>query len=131
MARRYLVRRGWTILAKNWRGAGGELDVVALRAGVVAFIEVKSRAQTKELDDPVRHGQRRRMINAARLYLARHPELSRACARFDVIAIDLGRRLRRVEHIPDAFQMDPTVDTPPAPSIRHNWGYATDWNERR
>lgn len=120
LAGRYLVRRGWTIIARNWSGAGGELDIVALRAGVLAFVEVKTRADAAELDDPVRHGQRRRLVNAARLFLARRPELAGASARFDLIAIDMSRRWRRVDHIPDAFAMDVGVDTPPSPSNRRS-----------
>lgn len=131
LAGRYLVRRGWRIVARNWSGAGGELDIVALRAGVLAFVEVKTRAESSELDDPVRDGQRRRMINAARLFLALRPELSGASARFDVMAIDIGRRWRRIDHIPDAFEVDASVDTPPSPGNRRSSGYATDLNERR
>ena len=130
LAGRYLVRRGWRIVTRNWSGAGGELDIVALRAGVLAFVEVKSCAEAAELDDPVRYGQRGRMINAARLFVARHPELAGASARFDVIAIDMSRRRRRLDHIPDAFEMDESVDTPASPKSR-NSGYATDRNERR
>ena len=131
LAGRYLVRRGWTILDRNWSGGGGELDIVARRAGVVAFVEVKSRAQAAELIDPVRYGQQARLINAARLYLAQHPQLSRAFARLDVITVDTGRRLHRVAHIAGAFEMDGSLDTPPAPSNRRSSGYATDRNERR
>jgi putative endonuclease len=130
LAGRYLVRRGWKIVARNWSGAGGELDIVAVRAGVLAFVEVKSRAEAAELDDPIRFGQRGRMINAARLFVACHPQLAGASARFDVVAIDLRRRRRRVDHIPDAFEMDESVDTPSSPNSR-NSGYATDRNERR
>ena len=130
LAGRYLVRRGWTIVARNWSGAGGELDIVALRAGVLAFVEVKSRAEAWELDDPVRYGQRGRMINTARLFVARHRKFAGVSARFDVIAIDMSRRWRRVDHIADAFEMDEAVDTPPSPKSR-NSGYATDRNDRR
>jgi putative endonuclease len=130
LAGRYLVRRGWKIVARNWSGAGGELDIVALRAGVLAFVEVKSRAEASELDDPVRYGQRGRMIDAARLFVARHPTFAGTSARFDVVAIDMSRRWRRVDHIADAFEMDASVDTPPSPNSR-NSGYATDRNDRR
>ena len=119
-------------MARNWSGAGGELDIVALRAGVLAFVEVKTRAQASELDDPIRHGQRMRLITAARLFLDRRPELSDVSARFDVIAIDMGRRRRRrrIDHIRGAFEMDASVDTPASPT-RGIRGYATDWKERR
>lgn len=130
LAARYLVRRGWKIVARNWSGAGGELDIVALRAGVLAFVEVKSRAEATELEDPVRYGQRGRMINAARLFVARHRTLAGVSARFDVIAIDMSRRWRRVDHMADAFEMDESVDTPRPPKGR-NSGYATERNDRR
>ncbi len=130
LAARYLVRRGWRIVARNWSGAGGELDIVALRAGVLAFVEVKTRAQASELDDPIRHGQRLRLITAARLFLDRRPDLSEVSARFDVIAIDMGRRRRRIDHIPGAFEMEASVDTPASPT-RGIRGYATDWKDRR
>ena len=130
LAGRYLVRRGWTIVARNWSGASGELDIVALRAGVLAFVEVKSRAEALELDDPVRYGQRDRMISAARLFVASHPKFAGASARFDVVAIDMSRCWRRVDHIADAFEMDESVDTPSSPKSR-NSGYATERNDRR
>lgn len=130
LAGRYLVRRGWNILARDWSGAGGELDIVALRAGLVAFVEVKTRTDASALGDPIRYGQRRRMINAARLFVARRPDLAAASVRFDVIAIDMSRRWFRVDHIAGAFEMDASVDTPPAPNNTRS-GYATDRNDRR
>lgn len=130
LAGRYLARRGWHILARNWSGAGGEIDIVALRAGVLAFVEVKTRGHTDELEDPVRFGQRGRMLNAARLFVARHPRLTGTSARLDVITVDMSRRLRRIDHIPDAFTMDASLDTPGSPKSRIS-GYATDLNERR
>jgi putative endonuclease len=44
-----LAAAGWDILARNWRGGGGELDVIAQRGGRLRFVEVKARSQ----DDPV------------------------------------------------------------------------------
>jgi putative endonuclease len=37
------VRQGYTIIARNWRCPRGELDVVALRHGVLVVCEVKAR----------------------------------------------------------------------------------------
>jgi putative endonuclease len=44
-----LEHDGWTILARNWRGAGGEIDIVIEREHRLRFVEVKARA----IDDPV------------------------------------------------------------------------------
>lgn len=42
-AAEHLVRSGWTILERNYRAAGKEVDLIARRGRVLAFIEVKSR----------------------------------------------------------------------------------------
>lgn len=112
LASRYLARRGWRILARNWVGGGGELDLVALRAGIVAFVEVKSRSDSGTLDDPVTIAQRRRWINAARAFLSSRSDLERVTARFDVIAIDASRRHRRIRHLPDVLGVEPEVGNP-------------------
>jgi putative endonuclease len=113
LACRYLMRRGWRILARNWSGGGGELDLVALRAGLVAFVEVKSRADAEALDEPVTLAQQVRWINAARAFLARRADLDRAAARLDVIAVDTSRsRRHRIVHIPDAISLAGDVGNP-------------------
>ena len=42
-AERVLRRAGLTILARNWRAAGGELDLAALEGETLVFVEVKAR----------------------------------------------------------------------------------------
>ncbi|WP_312026128.1 YraN family protein [Sphingomicrobium flavum] len=44
MAALYLRLKGWRILARRARVAGGEVDIVARRGKLVAFVEVKARA---------------------------------------------------------------------------------------
>lgn len=65
-----LEAEGWSTLARNWRGAGGELDAVVERRGVLRFVEVKLR----DLDDPradeaVDSSKRSKLRRAARLWL--------------------------------------------------------------
>lgn len=129
-AARYLVRRGWRILARNWRGGGGEIDLVAARGGVVAFVEVKSRNDPAALDDPVTAAQRLRLVRAASAFLAVRPELDRAWARFDVIAVDTAARPgRRLRHVAGAFDAPAGAGGPT--SNRRSSGYAPERNERR
>ncbi|MHA7986864.1 YraN family protein [Rathayibacter sp. CAU 1779] len=46
LAARYLRQQGYRILARNWRCAQGEIDIVAEKAGAVAVVEVKTRSST-------------------------------------------------------------------------------------
>ena len=63
-----LETMGWRILARNWRGGGGELDLIARRAGLVRFVEVKHRVDTEA--EPIRPAQVRRLRAAARAWMA-------------------------------------------------------------
>jgi putative endonuclease len=99
-AARHLTRRGWTILASRWRGAGGELDLVAARGGIVAICEVKARGDPAVLDEPVTAAQRARIARAAEAYLAAHPELAHRTVRLDLIAVRLAGWRVRVVHRP-------------------------------
>lgn len=100
---RYLTRRLWQPVARNWRGAGGEIDIAARRLGVLAIVEVKSRGDADALLEPVRRDQRARIIRAACAFVAARPELQPLALRFDVITIDLSHGSRRIRHIAHAF----------------------------
>jgi putative endonuclease len=102
-AARHLTRRGWTLLASRWRGAGGELDLVAARAGVVAICEVKARGDPAVLDEPVTAAQRARIARAAEAFLAGRPDLAGCAVRLDLIAVRLSRLRARVVHRPGAI----------------------------
>ncbi len=47
MAAAELEKRGYDIISRNYRAAGGEIDIVAQKAGKIYFVEVKSRRGTK------------------------------------------------------------------------------------
>jgi putative endonuclease len=101
-AARHLTRRGWTVLATRWRGAGGELDLVAARAGVLAVCEVKTRGRASALEEPVTAAQRARIARATEAFLAGRPELAGHAVRLDLIGVRLGRVRARVVHRPGA-----------------------------
>ncbi len=106
MAERHLRRLGYRIAARNFRAAGAEIDLVAVDAGTVVFVEVKRRSgpgagAPEEAVDERKQERIRRAAEAfaQRFKVGEHP------VRFDVIAIsDEGRRRRRrLEHLKDAF----------------------------
>ena len=94
---------GYRILARNLRSPLGEIDIVARRGRMVAFIEVKTRADWGTAVEALAGRQRRRIARAAAGFLAAHPELAGHRARFDVILIVPWRWPR---HITDAWRID-------------------------
>ncbi len=80
------------ILARNAKGGGGEIDLVAADGPAVVFVEVKwrrdaSRGTPAEAVTPVK---RRRLLSAARAWLAQNPSGAAREVRFDVVAIEGG-----------------------------------------
>jgi putative endonuclease len=88
-AARFLERRGYRIVATNFRAKGGELDVIADDGGVLAIVEVRYRASDRfgGAAASITHAKRSRLIRAARVLLATHRQLAALPARFDVVEV--------------------------------------------
>ena len=103
---KYLRKKGYTLLASQWRCRFGELDLVARsRKGVICFVEVKLRSEgaiglPREFVDTKK---RERLRRAALAYLSQH-ELD-VPARFDVAEVyqNPGGVLR-IEYLEGAFE---------------------------
>jgi putative endonuclease len=91
-----LIADGWEVLARRARTAAGEVDIVARRGGLVAFVEVKARATLAEAAHALAAGQSRRLLRAAEALLALHPDWGAGDLRFDVLLVDAGGRVRRI-----------------------------------
>ena len=65
---------GWSVLSRNWRGGGGELDLVVSRGPSLRFVEVKTRGPDDpvglESVGPMKQGH---LVHAARAWLHDHP----------------------------------------------------------
>lgn len=83
----YLMAKGYRILAKRFRTPYGEIDLVAKRRNLVAFIEVKARASLDDAAYAVTPRQQARIVNAAQAWLMAHPEHAEFELRFDAILI--------------------------------------------
>ena len=100
----HLRRKGYRILHRRYRAAGGEIDLIAADDGCCVFVEVKSTDRRADRpEDRVRRGKRRRLIRCARRFVESSPPAGVTEYRFDVVAVDLSARRPRVEHIEDAF----------------------------
>ena len=96
----FLMAKGYRILAKRFRTPYGEIDLVARRRNLIAFIEVKARATLDDAAYAVTPRQQRRIIDAAQGWLVAHPEHAEFDMRFDVMLI-APKRLPR--HLLAAF----------------------------
>ena len=95
-----LVAKAYRILARRWKTPFGEIDIVARRRRTLVFAEVKARDSIDEAVEAVTDRNKRRIIDAAELWLAQHPEHGNAEIRFDVILVAPGKMPR---HIANAF----------------------------
>ncbi|MGH6678771.1 MAG: YraN family protein [Bradyrhizobium sp.] len=100
----YLMAKGYRILAKRFRTPHGEIDIIARRRNLVAFVEVKARATLDEAAFAVSPRQKARIIDAAQAWLVAHPEHADFELRFDAMLI-APRRLPR--HLLAAFDASP------------------------
>lgn len=107
-AARYLARIGYRIVGNNYRAKRGEIDLVAVDGEELVFVEVRFRSSI-EFGTPaetVDWRKRRRLIGAARDYLARAGRIDAPC-RFDVIGLTAaGEGAVEVEHHKNAFDAD-------------------------
>ena len=98
---RYLESRGWTVVAHRFRAGRIELDIVARRGALVAFVEVKARrgGAFGTPFEAVTGAKRREMVKAARVWIDRHG-LPSDVYRFDCIGLADGK----LDHLEDAFR---------------------------
>ena len=93
--------KGYRVLARRWRTAAGEIDIVARRGRVLAFIEVKARRDGATAAEAISARQRRRVVQAAQAFAARHPAAAGLDWRFDAMLVAGWRPPR---HIEDAWR---------------------------
>lgn len=96
---------GYRILARRWRCAAGEIDLIVKRHRQLVFVEVKYRFHADQIVMPS-STQCRRIRSAAALFLAKYPEMSDAQCRFDLLIINHGRifGVGRIVHLKNAWQ---------------------------
>ena len=99
-AEQYLAAQGMTILARNVRAPGSELDLVAEEGSTLVFVEVKMRRSDRHGlgREAVTPAKQRRICRGALYYMMQNGLMNRQ-ARFDVLEI----QGERVTHIRDAF----------------------------
>ena len=106
IAREYLEGLGWVILDHRFRMGRLEIDLVARKGVLVAFIEVKTR-WSRRFGSPleaVTWHKRREITRVAQAWADRHGRANDTY-RFDVIGVTLSKMGPKVEHVEDAFRV--------------------------
>lgn len=99
----YLLQNGYTILEKNWRYLKAEVDVIALKDGILAVVEVKTRSSDYfgAPEDFVNKKKIDLLITAINEYvITQNLEVE---VRFDIISLLKKEKSFHLEHIKDAF----------------------------
>ncbi|MEM6625782.1 MAG: YraN family protein [Pseudomonadota bacterium] len=99
----WLVLKGYQILALRARTPVGEVDVIAKKGRLLAFVEVKARATLDDALQAVTPKAWARIAQAAAVWTARRSDLSDCDWRYDLIA---ARGVRPLAHIRDAWRPD-------------------------
>lgn len=104
----HLARQGYVIVERQWRGTGGELDLVARDGGTLVFVEVRTRrgGASGTAAESVGRAKQARLITLAYGYLEAHGLAPEADWRIDVVAVELdgGGRVARLDHIVHAVE---------------------------
>ena len=98
-----LAAKGYRTIARRWKSPVGEIDLVVKRGRLIVFVEVKARKALDQAAESVLVRQRRRIVAAAEVWLAAHPEHAGYDMRFDAVLVSPGRM---PQHIVSAFEAD-------------------------
>jgi len=108
IATKYLSKKGYKILDRNYRKPWGEIDIIAEREGVIVFVEVKTVKINQEEENPlpeenVNFFKKNRLIKTADTYLLdKHCSLSQGW-QIDVIGIEFFEKNKcRLRHTKNA-----------------------------
>ena len=100
----YLAAQGFSIIERNFRTNGGEIDIIASKDDVVVFVEVKSlpNGTPELLQNELNRRKLQRIVKSSKCFLLKHRQYSNSYVRFDVIVLDM-QDLPPVYHIENAF----------------------------
>lgn len=104
LAADFLAKAGYCILARNYRVNRKEIDIIAQRVNVIAFVEVKARGGRGygHPCEAITWKKRREIAHVASAWIARFGT-SKEVYRFDAIAITWQGNRHTIEHIENAW----------------------------
>lgn len=108
LAAAHLTGQGLAILTRNYRVAGGEIDLIARHGAELVFVEVRSRrsAAFGSGAESVTPAKRRRLLLAAQHYLATLGQRTPPPCRFDIVSITGTLDAQHLDWLRNAFGND-------------------------
>ncbi len=102
IAAQSLTEEGLRVVARNFRAGRGEIDIVAVDGDTLVFVEVKSWSVFgfADLEFSLNAAKIRRIVETAKIFLARNREYNSMAVRFDLVFVEGGRFAR---HLASAF----------------------------
>ncbi|NDF11969.1 MAG: YraN family protein [Proteobacteria bacterium] len=97
----HLYLRGYSVLERRYKTPVGEVDIIACRGRMLAFIEVKAR-QDANVQEVLSRTQQERISRAALLFIANNPRFATLSARFDLVRVCAPWH---ITHIENAWQV--------------------------
>ena len=109
IATKYLVKKGYDIVALNYKSRFGEIDIIAQRDDEIVFVEVKTRYEDSlyEPKEAVTKHKQRKIINTALMFLS--ASNNNCQPHFDVVEVILPKNpflKAKVNHIKNAFSTE-------------------------
>lgn len=95
-----LLLKGYRIVSLRYKTAVGEIDLVARKGDLVAFVEVKARRDLASGVDAVSYPAQRRIAAAGELFISRQKDAARLSWRHDIVVVSPWRWPK---HLEDAF----------------------------
>lgn len=104
----WLQRNGLILIERNYRCRGGEIDLIMRERTTLVFVEVRLRTRSDfgGAAASVTRTKQRKLILAAKYFLAAHPRWQNSACRFDVIAASICDGAPQWEWLPAAFATD-------------------------
>lgn len=103
-AEKYLKRSGYRIVARNFRAAGAEIDLIAIDGETLVFVEVKTRRNriAGAPEEAVDERKQSRMRRAAEAFVVQY-RAGEKDLRFDIVAVDAAGGRLGIELLRNAF----------------------------
>ncbi|MGE0009425.1 MAG: YraN family protein [Candidatus Babeliales bacterium] len=99
----WLTKQGFTIQAMNYRQRCGEIDIIACKNEVLAFVEVKLRTHAYfNISEVITPSKQAKIIRTAMMYIMEH-KISNKVYRFDVALLEKHTDKYKLTYLPNAF----------------------------